>query len=106
MRLKFLGFVMVFCVVFNHRAERQSAVIAISGMVIWYLASPPAAWRTGLFAIVYTLVSISGADLVPDVIKGVLAPPIRFAIPLTALWLVMLGELAFSRTPRRSIETG
>ena len=40
LRLQFLGFVMVFCVVFNHRAERQSALIALCGMVIWYLASP------------------------------------------------------------------
>jgi len=47
LRLQFLGFVMVFCVVFNHRAERQSAVIALSGMVIWYLASPRRNARRG-----------------------------------------------------------
>jgi hypothetical protein len=105
-RLRFLGLVMAFCVVFNHRAERQSAVIAVSGMVIWYLASSPAAWRTWLFVIVYALVSISGSDVVPDAIKGVLAPQVRFSIPLTALWLAMLGELAFPRGPGRSIEAG
>src|SRR5207253_3990226 len=33
LRLQFLGFVLVFCVVFTHRAERQSAVIALGGMV-------------------------------------------------------------------------
>ena len=105
-RLQFLGFVMVFCVVFNHRAERQSAVIAICGMVIWYLASPRSAWRIWFFAIVYVLVTMSGTDIVPDVIKRILAPQIRFPIPLTILWLVMLGGLALPRDPRRSIETG
>ena len=93
LRLRFLGFVMVFCVVFNHRAERQSAVIAVTGMVTWYLASSRAAWRTAFFAIVYALVSLSGSVIVPDAIKHALTPELRFSIPLTILWLVMLCEL-------------
>jgi len=103
LRLQFLGFVTVFCVVFNHRAERQSAVIALCGMVIWYLASPRAAWRTALFAIVYFLVAVTGSSLVPDAIKQILAPQVRFSIPLTILWLVMLGELALVRHGRSPI---
>ena len=100
LRLQFLGFVMVFCVVFNHRAEPQSAVIALSGMVIWYLASPRSTWRTALFAIVYCLVVVSGTEIVPHAIKQILVPPIRFSIPLTTLWLGMLGELAVARNDR------
>jgi hypothetical protein len=105
LRLQFLGFVMVFCVVFNHRAERQSAVIALCGMVIWYLASPSprAVWRTALFTIVYFLVAVSGTELVPESIKHVLAPQARFSIPLTFLWLVMLGELTLMRNDRPAV---
>jgi hypothetical protein len=106
-RLQFLGFVMVFCVIFNHRAERQVAVIAICGMVIWYLASPPATWRTWLFVVVYALVSISGASIVPGVIKRILVHQVRFPIPLTILWLAILGDLARARSRGRAItETG
>jgi len=102
-RLQFLGFVMVFCVIFNHRAERQVAVIAICGMVIWYLASPRAAWRTWLFVVVYALVSISGASIIPSVIKRILVHQVRFPIPLTILWLVILGDLARARAKGRAI---
>jgi hypothetical protein len=102
-RLQFLGFVMVFCVIFNHRAERQSAVIAICGMVIWYLASPPAAWRTWLFVVVYALVSISGASIVPGVIKRILVHQVRFPIPLTILWLAILSDLVRARSRGRAI---
>jgi hypothetical protein len=106
-RLQFLGFVMVFCVLFNHRAERQSAVIAISGMVIWYLASPSAAWRTSLFLVVYALVSLTGTDFIPGSIKRILVHQVRFPIPLTVLWLAMLGDLTLARRARREIaETG
>ncbi len=103
LRLQFLGFVLVFCVLFNHRAERQSAVIAICGMVIWYLASPRSGWRTAVFVIVYALVGISGADLVPHAIKRLLVHQIRFPIPLTILWLAMLSDLSVPRSARRPI---
>lgn len=102
MRLRFLALVLVFCVVFNHRAERQSSVIALSGMVIWYLTVPRSTWRTALFAIIYFLVAVSGSDLVPDSIKRMLPVPVRFPIPLTVLWLVLLGELVVVR-PRRVV---
>jgi hypothetical protein len=103
LRLQFLGLVMVFCVLFNHRSERQSAVIAICGAVIWYLASPRTAWRTALFLIVYALVVISGTDITPNAIKELLVDQVRFTIPLTILWLVMLGQLAVRRSPRRPV---
>ena len=105
LRLEFLGFVMVFCVAFNHRAEPQSGVIALCGMIVWYLASPPprSAWRIALFAIVYFLVAVSGTDPVPHAIKHILAPQTRFSIPLTILWLAMLGELALARNDRRPL---
>lgn len=96
-RLQFLALVLVFCVVFNHRAERQSAVIAISGMVIWLLSRPRTKWRVALFTIIYVLVSVTGTAIVPDAIKRLLTPEIRFTIPLTAGWLAILGELVFVR---------
>jgi hypothetical protein len=43
---------------------------------------------------------VRGTDLVPNAIKHVLAPQTRFSIPLTILWLVMLGELALVRNDR------
>jgi hypothetical protein len=102
-RLQLLGFVLVFCVAFNHRAERQSVVIAMCGMVIWYLSSPRAAWRNVLFVIVYFLVAVSGTDAVPAAMKHVLSPDIRLPLPLTILWLAMLGELAVVRSDRRPV---
>jgi hypothetical protein len=69
-------------------------------MVIWYLASPRSTWRTALFAIVYLMVVMIGTEIVPHAITQILVPPIRFSIPLTILWLVMLGELALVRNDR------
>lgn len=104
-RLQFLALVLVFCVVFNHRAERQSAVIAMTGMVIWLLSRPRTKWRVALFTIIYVLVSLIGTDFMPDAIKRLLTPELRFTIPLTAGWLAILGELLFVRDdPRLAAE--
>jgi hypothetical protein len=93
-QLQFLAFVLVFCVLFNHRSERQSAVIAVSGMIIWYLAAERAAWRSGLLALVFALVVLVGSDAMPDAIKRSLSPDFRFPMPLTVLWLAVLFDLA------------
>jgi len=102
-RLQFLALTLVFCVVFNHRSERESAVIAICGMVVWLLSRPPGAWRIAVFAAVYALVVLTGADPVPAAIKSILSPELRFTIPLTIGWLVILGELVFVKTTTRTI---
>jgi hypothetical protein len=75
--------------------------------VIWYLASPRAAWRTALLVIVYTLVSLTGTGFIPGAIKRILVHQVRFPIPLTILWLTILGDLALARNARRpSTENG
>lgn len=93
-RLQFLAFVLVFCVLFNHRAEQQSSVIAISGMVIWYLATEHVLWRKIIFLAVFTLVSLIGSDVTPDVVKRAIPSDMRLAVPLTLLWIAMLRDLA------------
>ncbi len=103
LRLQFLGLVMVFCVLFNHRSERQSVVIAMCGVVIWYLASPRGGWRTSLFVIVYSLVALTGTIFIPAAIRHILVPQIRIPIPLTIVWLAMLGDLTLTRSARRPI---
>jgi Glycosyltransferase family 87 len=92
-QLEYLAFVLIFCVLFNHRSERQSTVIAISGLIIWIVSAPRARWRTVLFIAVYALVTLIGADVTPQVIKRALSPPARFAIPLTIGWLAILYDL-------------
>ncbi len=101
-QLQYLALVLVFCVVFNHRAEHQSSVIAISGLVIWILVAPRVGWRTALFAIVYFLVTLVGADVTPRIIKRALSPDARSAIPLTLAWLAILWDLV--RTGRRGTQ--
>jgi hypothetical protein len=51
--------VLVYAVIFNHRAERSSFVIATAGIVAWYLSSPRTALRTAI--LVLSLVGLKAA---------------------------------------------
>jgi hypothetical protein len=71
-RMQYLCSLLVFVVLFNHQAERQSFIIAATGCVLWYVNSR----RT-----------IEGAVLLGI---GLLGVP---TVPYLALWLVIHVEL-------------
>ncbi|HEU4585059.1 MAG TPA: glycosyltransferase family 87 protein [Gemmatimonadaceae bacterium] len=50
-RLLFLASLLVYAVIFNHRAERSSFVIAVAGIVIWYVTGRATLWRTALLVL-------------------------------------------------------
>lgn len=101
-RLRFLASLLVYCVIFNHKAEPQSYVIALSGIAIWYAVSARAGWRSALLVIV--LVLTSGLSPVPDFLKAPLSPLIRRPLPCSVAWAVMQIELFVElvRASRRS----
>ena len=71
-RVQYLCSLLVYVVLFNHQAERQSYVIAAAGCVIWTVASP---------------LSLDRAVLLVLALAGVPT------VPYLALWLVMHTEL-------------
>ena len=91
LRLRFLASLLVYCVIFNQKAEPQSYVIAVTGIAIWYAVSPRSAWHTALMAI--ALILTSGLSPISDFIKAALTPLTRWPLPCTIVWLVMQIEL-------------
>lgn len=91
LRLRFLASLLVYCVIFNHKAEPQSYVIALTGIAIWYTVSPRTRWHTALMAVV--LILTAGLSPLPDFIKAPLTPLIRRPFPCAIVWVVMQIEL-------------
>jgi hypothetical protein len=78
-RLVYLCSLLVYVVIFNHKAERSSFILAATGIVIWWVTGPRTLWRTALM-----LLSIVGLKEVPCVLA----------------WIAMQGEL-LARAPLR-----
>lgn len=80
-RLLYLCSLLVYVVIFNHKAERSSFVIAVAGVVIWWATGARTLWRTLLM-----LLSLVGLK----------------AVPCALAWAAMQAEL-LSRAPTREV---
>jgi hypothetical protein len=89
-----LAFTLIYCVIFNHKAEQPSYIIAIAGVSIWYAVSARGLWEHLLTAL--TLGSTAGMLVVvayPAFPGGMRYPLALAAVSCSAIWLTILHEL-------------
>ena len=93
-RLIFLSSLLVFLVIFNHKAESPMFILAVTGAAIWYAASKMEWWHTFLMAFVLVFTSLSSTDLVPRHWRDTITNPLVLkTVPCIVAWLVMQTEL-------------
>jgi hypothetical protein len=93
-RLLCLASVLMFCLLFNHKAESPSFVIAVAGVAIWFVVSARdrVAWTLLWIVVVGTVLATSEA--VPHHIQQRIVEPYRLkTLPILVLWLVTQWEL-------------
>ena len=87
--------VLLWVVVFNHKAESPTFVIAFTGAALWYITSSRSGWETALFVAALLLTSLSPTDLFPAVVRReVIVPYALKALPCLLIWLVVVWEMA------------
>lgn len=94
-RRAFLASVLVFSVIFNHKAEQPSFIIAMVGMAIWHATSPRSPVRnvvTGstFVATVPILMTVMSPGLIARSVDG---PLLVASACCTVAWFTMQGEL-------------
>ena len=86
---------LVFSVIFNHKAEQPSFAIALTGMAVWYATSPRSPVRNVLTAAAFiSTVPIFMAVAAPGLLaSSVDAPLLAASACCAAAWFTMQGEL-------------
>lgn len=93
-RLAYLSSILLWVVIFNHKAESPTFVIAMCGAALWGIAGPPSAMRGGLLVLVFVVTGLSATDLVPHGLKDLLVRQWGVkVIPCILLWAVVTIEL-------------
>jgi hypothetical protein len=97
-RLLMLASLLLWIVLFNHKAESPTFIIAMSGIGIWYFGQESQPLNLALLIGALFLVSLSVSDLVPHSIREHLVKPYRIKalIPLV-IWCKLLYELLWVR---------
>lgn len=87
--------VLIWVVIFNHKAESPTYVIALSGVALWYVSySNPAHWQTVLLWTSFALVSLTPTDLCPRVWREQLVQPyVLKAVPCLVVWAILTFNL-------------
>ncbi len=87
--------VLLWVVLFNHKAESPTFIVALCGVALWYRSTPhPALWRKILLWAAFALASLSPSDLVPPTVRARLVQPyVLKAVPCILVWIAISVQL-------------
>lgn len=95
MRMLSWASLLIWVVIFNHKAESPTFIIAMTGVAIWYYAAPhPTRWHKLALLVTFILVSFSPSDLFPRSLrKGLFEPYVIKSVPCILIWIQIQFEL-------------
>jgi hypothetical protein len=93
-RVLCLASVLMFCVLFNHKAESPTFVIAVAGVAIWFVVSARDRIAWALLGVVFVGTVLASSEAVPHTVQQRIVEPYRLkTLPILVLWLVTQWEL-------------
>lgn len=94
-RRLYLCSVLLFCLIFNHKAESPAFVIGVSGMAIWFAAlDQRTRWEWALFIGIVLFTILASSDAMPRVLQRELFDPYRLkVVPLIVMWVEIQRRL-------------
>jgi len=93
-RMVFLAALLVWMVIFNHKAEPNTFVIAVAGVAVWYLVQPHTPLRDTLALLVFVLTCLSTTAIFPNVLRRAVIQPYSLRVlPCLLVWTAAIIEL-------------
>lgn len=97
-RLLLTASVLLWVIIFNHKAESPTFVIAIAGAALWYFMQPKNTVALVLIALAFIFTSLSPTDLFPlPVRKQFIEPYVLKAVPCIFIWGVLIYQMMFKK---------
>ena len=96
-RLLFLCNVLIWVVIFNHKAESSTYVIAVCGVALWYFSRTRNRLDLALVSLAFIFTCLSPTDVFPSWLRATLFVPYSIkAVPCIAIWGKIIYELKTS----------
>ncbi len=93
-RLLFLSSILVWAVIFNHKAESATYIIAVTGCAIWFFNSENSITNKSLIIFLFILTILSPTDLFPRIVRdNYIVPYSLKALPCILIWIKIQYEL-------------
>ena len=94
----YLCSVLLFCLIFNHKAESPTFVIGVAGAAIWFASlERRTRWEWTLLGVIIAITILSSSDVMPVVLQRNVFDPYRLKVlPLIVLWIEIQRRLWMS----------
>lgn len=93
-KLLVLSSVLIWIVIFNHKAESPTFIIAMAGVALWFVGSKKNMLHILLFAGAFLLTSLSPTDLFPKYVRNTFVTPYMLKVfPCILIWLNIIYDL-------------
>lgn len=93
-RYRAMAAVLMWVVIFNHKAESPTFIIAMAGMALWFVLSRPGWKKNILLLFALLLTSLSSTDLFPSEWRKAWITAFSLkALPPFVIWLILLWEM-------------
>ncbi len=93
-RLLALASLLVWIVIFNHKAESPTFIISLVGIAIWFMLSNKGRFEIGMLFFALILTSLSSTDLFPPFVRNEFIKPYAMkALPSVLVWVLLLREM-------------
>jgi len=93
-RMLFLSSVLLWVVIFNHKAESPSFVIAVSGVAIWFFSQKFNPFNLILLFLTFVFTVLSATDIYPVSFRDqVLVPNVVKVVPCIFVWIKLNYDL-------------
>ncbi|HTN46768.1 MAG TPA: glycosyltransferase family 87 protein [Flavipsychrobacter sp.] len=92
-RLLILASVLLWMVIFNHKAESPTFVIAVTGVAIWYFSQQRTTANFILLSLVFVFTCLSPTDLFPRAGRTFVGEYALKAVPCIFVWFKLLYDL-------------
>ncbi|MEQ9063640.1 MAG: glycosyltransferase family 87 protein [Vicingaceae bacterium] len=97
-RYKFVAMLLAWVIVFNHKSESPTFIIAMTGIGLWYVIDKQKAWRSYFLLFALFAVSIAFSDAMPKLIREAFFYKYSMkALPCVVFLVIVLWELTFTR---------
>lgn len=93
-KLLALSSALIWVVIFNHKAESPTFIIAMAGIAIWFITGKKSRLDIGLLIFAFIFTSLSSTDLFPPFVRENFIKPYAIkAVPSILIWIKIVYEM-------------
>jgi len=93
-----LSSILVWIVIFNHKAESPTFIIAMSGVAIWFMNNEKSTLNSFLFVATFILTSLSPTDIFPRFLREEFVKPYSLkALPCILIWIKIIYDMIMQK---------